>query len=1175
MIQLNDIFPGVLLKGIIPQGTVSVVSANRPNTMVVELVYKDGAGNVGNVLLYQDDLAQVELVPADLPWSFGADGNLFRLLSEAYRIHLAYLFDPLMAVHTSLVEPLPHQITAVYEVMLSKQPLRYLLADDPGSGKTIMTGLLIKELIIRGDLHRCLIVAPGNLVEQWQDELLQRFHLTFDILTNDRLEASPGGNGFSEIPFCIARLDKLSRDEQVRSQLARSEWDLVIVDEAHKMSATVFGNEVKYTKRYQLGELLGKITRHLLLLTATPHNGKETDFQLFLRLLDPDRFEGRFRDGVPHVDVTDLMRHLLKEQLYRFDGTPLFPERRAYTVNYDLSPQEQHLYDEVTAYVQQEFNRADTLEQNGRKGTVGFALTTLQRRLASSPEAIYQSLRRRRVRLEQRLEQARQEKQQLLDVQQELFQQLPLLLEEDLDELDDAPSAEVEAAEERIVDQASAARTIAELELEIATLLQLEELAYQVRRSGNDRKWEELAALLQDDALMFNTHHQRRKLVLFTEHRDTLNYLTERMRVLLGRDEAVVTIHGGMGRDERLHAQELFRQDPHTLILVATDAAGEGINLQITNLMVNYDLPWNPNRLEQRFGRIHRIGQHEVCHLWNLVASETREGEVYLTLLKKLEDERSGLNGSVFDVLGKVQFDNRPLRDLMVEAIRYGDRPDVRARLTMAVDKALDHDHLQRLLDERALTHEVLDVVRVRQIREDMERATARRLQPHFIAAFFLEAFKRLGGRYYEREPHRYEITHVPLQIRQRAPVHAGRTTILQRYERIVFEKERIHHHGRPQATLIYPGQPLLDAVIELLLEQHRDLLKQGTMLVDQTDQGQEPRVLFYLEHTIQDAHTDASGKRHIVSRQLQFLELNAQGDLHTAGYAPFLDYRPLNEEEQAYREQLRAMPWLTGDLEKRVRDHAITDLVPRHLSEVRARREQQIQKTEQAVNDRLTREISYWDNRAVQLQLQEQAGKINARVNSQLARQRAEELEARRVRRLSELEQERKITALPPVVIGGVLVIPIGLLHALQGQTRQDANVMGPRETARIERLAMEAVMQHEHELGYEPRDVSAEKCGYDIESRIPATGQLRFIEVKGRVKGATTVTVTKNEILTALNKPDAFWLAVVEVEGDQTSTHYLSRPFRNEPDFAANSVTYNLAQLFNASSGSRQPNN
>ncbi len=1175
MALLEEILPGVLVHGLVPQGAVTILSVTQYGTVGAEIVYRDASGHLGNELLYADQMAKLTVVPPRVPWRFIADGALFRLVSEAYRIHLAYLFDPLMAVHTSQVEPLPHQITAVYETMLSKQPLRYLLADDPGAGKTIMTGLLIKELLMRGDLHRCLIVAPGNLVEQWQDELQRRFHLTFALLTSERSEASASGNAFTELPLCIARLDKLSRDERIQAHLAQTEWDMIVVDEAHKLSATFFGGEVKYTKRYQLGELLGKLTRHLLLLTATPHNGKEEDFQLFLRLLDEDRFAGRFRDGVHKVEVADLMRHLVKEQLYRFDGTPLFPERRASTLNYQLSALEQQLYQQVTTYVQQEFNRADALGHNGRKGTVGFALTTLQRRLASSPEAIAQSLRRRRERLEHRLHEVQQAQQtpqtqlthQRTEERIDFLQDVPLLSVDDLDDLDDAPDGEVEATEERVVDQATAARTSAELETEIRSLTRLEALAVQVRRSGTDRKWEELATLLHQQQELFDAQGHRHKLVIFTEHRDTLSYLTARIRTLLGRAEAVVTMHGGMSREERIAAQDAFTQDKETLILLATDAAGEGINLQRAHLMVNYDLPWNPNRLEQRFGRIHRIGQTEVCHLWNLVAAETREGAVFDTLFKKLEEERAALGGQVFDVLGKVQFDHRPLRELMVEAIRYGDHPDVRARLSQVVAQALDRHHLQDLLEERALAHEVMDNVRVREIREVMERAEVRRLQPHFIAAFFFDAFKRLGGTWYEREPHRYEITHVPASVRQHISRWDTRTSVLSRYERVVFEKERVLVAGKPQASLLCPGHPLLDATLALVLAQHRDLLTQGTILVDPTDLGHAPRVLFYLEHTIQDARTDATGQRRVVSRQLHFLEMNEQGTISNAGYAPFLDYRPLHKEEEALRPQLSSAPWLTSDLAAQARRYAITQLVPHHLHEVTKRREAQISKTEAAVNERLTKEISYWDARAAFLQEQEAAGKTNARLNSHLAQQRADELQARLTRRLAELHEERNLSPLPPVIVGGLLVVPQGLLNALRGDTDNadisNTPALFAHDTRRVELLAMQAVMHVEQRLGYEPRDVSAEKCGYDIESRVPATGQLRFIEVKGRVQGATHVIVTKNEILTALNKPDAFILALVEVDGQQTSTHYVMRPFQSEPDFAATSVVYDLARL------------
>ena len=561
MAQLEDIVRGATVKGILPDGFVTVVDVKWIGSIAVELTYKDSQGRLANELIYRDREAELEILESGKPWSFDGDAEQFRLVSEAYRIQLAYLFDPLLAVHTSQVEPLPHQITAVYEVMLPRHPLRFLLADDPGAGKTIMTGLLIKELVARGDLQRCMIVCPGNLVEQWQDELDRRFHLPFEIMTNDKFEAARTGNWFAENPLAICRLDKLSRNEDVQEKLKTTDWDLIVCDEAHKMSATIWGGEIRKTARRKLGDILSTITRHFLLLTATPHNGKEEDFQLFMSLLDGDRFEGKFRDGVHSVDVSDLMRRMVKEDLLKFDGHKLFPERIAYTVEYELSDAEAELYQRVTEYVREEFNRADKLANDGRKTTVGFALTVLQRRLASSPEAIYQSLRRRRERLEKRLRE-----EELLrrgaEVHLDWQKGIPTISSVDeLDDLEDAPEDELEATEEQVVDLASAAQTIAELKAEIVILTDLEKTALAVRQSQTDRKWDELSKLLQNQSEMFDVHGHRRKLIIFTEHRDTLNYLQERIGSLLGRPEAVVTIHGGMGREDRKKAETLFSQD--------------------------------------------------------------------------------------------------------------------------------------------------------------------------------------------------------------------------------------------------------------------------------------------------------------------------------------------------------------------------------------------------------------------------------------------------------------------------------------------------------------------------------------------------------------------------------------------------------------------------------------
>jgi superfamily II DNA or RNA helicase len=1160
MTRLENITKGTYLNGVIPNQKVEVIDAVWHGADVIEITFKDALGNPNNQILYRDNEPNLEIVTASAPWSFNASSEKFKLVSEAYRIRLAYIFDPMMAIHTSMIEPLPHQITAVYDSMLPRQPLRYVLADDPGAGKTIMAGLLVKELAIRGDVKRCLIVCPGVLAEQWQDELFQKFQLPFEILTNDKTNSSKTGNWFNEENFVIARLDKLSRDEDLQEKLKVTDWDLVIVDEAHKMSASFFGGEVKFTKRYRLGQLLSRQTRHFLLMTATPHNGKEEDFQLFLALIDGDRFEGRFRDGVHTVDVSDIMRRLLKEQLVKFDGKPLFPERIAITVPYQLKPDEESLYVEVTNYVREQFNRADNLD-SGRRGSVGFALTILQRRLASSPEAIYQSLRRRKERLNARLEEER------------LFHRVELRKDQfpDYDEnqniddfANDQESEEQEQIENEFLDRATAAQTIQELEAEINTLKHLEGLALTVKQSGTDKKWEELSNILTENKWMFDDTNNRRKLVIFTEHRDTLNYLAQKIRTLLGSQDEVVTIQGGMNREDRKKAQERFTQDVNVFVLIATDAAGEGINLQRAHLMVNYDLPWNPNRLEQRFGRIHRIGQTEVCRLWNIVAHQTREGEVWQRLFDKLEIEREALGGQVFDVLGEMTFENKSLRDLLIEAIRYGNDPERKAFLDRVLDEALDHVKLEKLLQERSLHAITMTKSGVQEIREEMDRAAARKLQPHFIADFFLTAFKVFGGSVTEKEKGRYQVLHVPSAIRNRDRIIGTREPILKSYERITFHKELVSLQGKPLAAFVCPGHPLLDATIDLLLESQIGLLKQGSVLIDELNPYSEPRVLFYLENSVQDARQLETGGRRTISKEVHFIELNEQGQVMQAGYAPYLNYRQATEEEiNEVLSKADAMPWLKQNMEDKIKSFAITTIAKEHLERVKKNRQYLVEKTKIAVQERLTNEIRYWDHRARDLRMQEESGRANAKLNSNEARKRADELQTRMQKRIQELDEESKISSKPPVVIGGVLVIPVSMLNSQLKEDYKSQGFASPEEKAAVEKAGMQAVFAVEKELNNSAKDRSKEKIGYDIESLCSQTGNLRFIEVKGRRKDATTVTITKNEIIYGLNLPEQFILALAFVDGKRVEVHYVQNAFRFEPDFGVTSINFNVKDL------------
>ncbi|HDZ2936201.1 TPA: DUF3883 domain-containing protein, partial [Klebsiella pneumoniae] len=925
-------------------------------------------------------------------------------------------------------------------------------------------------------------------------------------------------------------------------------------------------------------ELLGSICRHFLLMTATPHNGKEEDFQVWMSLLDSDRFYGKFREGAHKVDITDMMRRMVKEELLTFDGTPLFPERRAYTANYELSPLEASLYEQVTTYVREEMNRADKLD-NKKKNTVGFALTQLQRRLASSPEAIYQSLKRRRNRLKDKLDEmklmARGQKAKRSGEAETLEKykvSKSIVLPDDWDELDEDLSAEeYELYSEEVADQATAAETIFELEAEINSLRELENQALVLVQSGNDKKWEELSRLLQDSPEMINRDGERRKLIIFTEHKDTLNYLRQRVSDLLGQPQAVRVIYGGTNRDERRKIQTEFRSDPTVLILIATDAAGEGVNLQNANLMVNYDLPWNPNRLEQRFGRIHRIGQKEVCHLWNIVANETREGAVFQKLFEKLEIEKSALGGKVFDILGEA-FDNVSLKDLLIEAIRYGEDPATRAKMDQVIEGALDSEHLKEILRRNALVESHMGLEGLYAIKEQMEKAEARRLQPFFIRAFFQESFKALGGELRPREQGRYEINHVPALIRERdRSIGESRTPVLSRYERICFEKQQIRPTGKALAELIHPVHPLMHSVLDLTLQMHRNKLKQGAILIDPADDSDMPRLILMLEHTIRETNGQAKS---IASRRIQFVSIDMNNKATYAGWAPHLDLLPIEESDLLLIKDILHSPWLSQPLEPLALQLASEKLVPDHYAEVKLRRELQADKTLEAVHERLVKEINYWQDRFLKLSDDVKAGK-QPKLQPENARRRVDELTARLQQRTAELIALKQVVSSTPVVIGSALVIPQGFLSKRKGEV-----IFTPDAASRahIEKVAMSAVTSAELTLGHSVFDVSADKCGWDITARPPlntdgSLPQDRHIEVKGRSKGQTTITVSRNEILYALNQAEKFLLAIVLVDGDSfEGPFYIRQPFNKEPDTGVASINYDLAELLSKATEAKE---
>lgn len=1134
-LELEEISSGQRLNGVIPGDSVTVIAAQWHGRDAIELTFRPTVGHIDQRVLYRADEPRLEVARA-AGRPFDAAASDFKLAAEAQRIRLAGLYDPMLAVATSDVQPLPHQITAVYGELLPRTPLRFLLADDPGAGKTIMAGLYIKELLLRDDVKRCLIVAPGGLVEQWQDELFLKFGLHFQILTNAMVDANINVNVFDTHPLLIARMDQLSRNEELKAKLADTEWDLVVVDEAHRMAAHYFFGKLEKTRRFELGELLGSITRHLLLMTATPHSGIEQDFQLFLTLLDKDRFEGRYRAGVHTSDTSGVMRRMVKEKLLTFEGKPLFPERIAETVPYELTALEQTLYEQVTDYVRQGFDRADRLDGK-HKNTVGFALTVLQRRLASSPEAILRSLERRTHRLQRRR----------TDMLNGTYRDDAVTADPSLyDDVDEFTAEELEQVEEELVDAATAARTVAELDAELAELGDLTSLARRVRDSGEDRKWSELSTILQDEALRLDDSGRPRKLIVFTEHRDTLDYLERRVGSLLGRTDAVVSIHGAVRRPERRRVTEEFTKNPDCQVLIATDAAGEGLNLQAANLMVNYDLPWNPNRIEQRFGRIHRIGQTEVCRLWNLVATNTREGEVFNRLLAKIEEQRRAYGGEVFDVLGEA-FEGTPLRLLLLEAIRYGENPETRARMHQVIDQQVG-EGLPELLEERALASEVLSKADLAELRQAMDEARARRLQPHYIELAFREAFTRLGGRLARRERGRFEATHVPASVRS-----ATSQPIATRYERVTFDLPHVQPDGLARADLLAPGHPLHDAVLAEATHRLQPALEAGTVLVSAA--VTTPQLLVGVVEEVVD------GTEESISRRFSYAFVDADGAVTDAGPAPYLD--AVAAPPGLLTEAARTLPWLAAGEEQAV-SWLIAHRLPAFLADVQPRHRDEVAKVRRQVTERLITERDRLYVEATVAGDQERTGQKPKESSDSLTR-KADDLDARLTRRLRRLDQQEQLATRPPRILTAAVVLPLS--QALD-QIPSYEPLRHAVETREVERRGVDAVLAAERRLGRRPVEQAHNNPGFDVLSHQPDGTTLR-IEVKARLDGADDFFISHNEVLTGKNAAPRYRLALVRVDprgAVHDELRYLDDPFATTTfgDFDATGLRGDWAKMW-----------
>ena len=977
--------------------------------------------------------------------TFDADPRLFRLGLEALRTHLAHAFDPQFAVSVSQVDPLLHQLDAVYKRILPLPRIRFLLADDPGAGKTIMAGLLMRELIQRRDVARVLILCPKALTDQWRREMWERFREPFLLVTGESISSGFGQNAWVENDRVVASVD-LAVQDHVLPGIEQSHWDLVIFDEAHKLSAYRYGPTAKIdkTKRYMLAEGLSARTKHLLLMTATPHKGDPENFRLLLALLDDRVFASQA--GVEKALGQERSPYFLrrtKEAMRHHDGRPLFLPRRVDTVAYDMEPHEQALYDAVTDYVSNGLAQAEQTQNRN----VTLALIVLQRRLASSLYAATRSLERRRDRLTDELGKARKSG--------TTQHALRLSYDPDEDDLD-----ELTMEDEEVISGASTARTPDELAAEIAQLKSLISLAVATGDKGPERKLIEFQNAIESETVVDRTE----KILVFTEHRDTLTYLTRKLKE---QGYAVCNIHGGMKLADRIAAEKEFRGPAQ--FMVATEAAGEGINLQFCKVMINWDLPWNPNRLEQRMGRIHRYGQEHEVHIVNLVADTTREGSVLVRLMEKLERMRSQLgHDQVYDVISSI-FDAGSMRldVLMREAIlNRRSMDDILADLEFVDDPGCAVAVKEALSTALATPH-----IDLTGIQEEERDSKERRLTPEFVERFFVDSLRYLGGRITPGTDRDWRLDFIPAPVRQEARSHNvgefGEDNRL-----VTFRKERLRRD--PPTEFIAPDHPLFDTVLRRILEKGRPSLSQGTVFIDKEAGG--PYLIWLLEAAVRNGLGEEVHRRLLALRQ-------RGGKFEAVGPGVLLDLPP-GEVAPAVPDALRSV----ADDGAPVAE-ASALYANEYLQEVTREQERQAEIMESALQNSIADSLASLQQRLERQHEDEAKGK-EMRLAIRTTNEQIDALTIGLKQRREDLNRRRVTSIETPRVVGVAAVIP-GPVPRVMEEGRGGDNT-------NVEMAAMKVAMDHEAAYGRTPVDVSKTGVGYDIRSESQA-GDVRYIEVKG----------------------------------------------------------------------------
>jgi len=1059
----------------------------------------------GNKVIPSTEIDQLEVVSTEGSFNFDGDPEKFLLFAEAERIHSAYQFDPLFAVNCSIVDPLPHQVEAVYKFLLPLPKIRFLLADDTGAGKTIMAGLLLKELIIRGFIERILIVTPGGLTKQWQeDELRIKFNLPFRLVNRAIFNAEP--TIFANSDRLVTSIDFL-RGDDVLNVVKEHNWDMVIVDEAHKLSAFDYGRKKYKSKRYETVQEISTRCEHLLLLTATPHRGRKDTFRNLLQLLDPDIFASdtlvtkRVKEHEEN-GINKFFIRRLKEDMQDWDGNPLFKDRHTRTVKYSLTPEEKSLYDDVTRYLTEKREEA----RENKNIHVTLTLMVMQRRLTSSIYAIKRTLENRYRSLRGLLDELRenptllQKRAKLKDLEANNIEEYEELGDEERERLENILS---DPKKFKLFTTATSIQDIKKETDQVKELMEKAKALY----GHDERKFERLSELLRGEGIL-----DGEKLVLFTEHKDTLDDLTKRLE---NRGYKVATIHGGKSVDERRQAQFDFAKD--TQILIATDAAGEGINLQFCKLLINWDIPWNPNRLEQRMGRIHRYGQKSDVLVFNMVADNTREGKVLERLLAKLDLIREQLGDDrVYDVINDI-FEGISMEDILMATFE-GDSNDYTERI-----ENITPDDAKKILDEnqKQLAHSEVNYMDAKVLKDHSDE---KRLQPIYIRLFFERAFQSLKGEFSQVRKDIYKISKVPDAILRKLRHHNidKETNNLFCFDKATFQDYQ-NNPDLGKVHYINPGNIIFDSLVQVVRERYKEEMLKGTILVSPEDTKEH--FAFFVKSQIADER-QYHDQDSIADERLFLIQSSDQGFFKTSP-AKFIDLKAPIE----FAKSVSPPPPIQNE---EVIDWAFNEITLQQLNETTEKVSEDVQSRKNYLKNAFTSLIADVTEEVEKIQHKVIMGRKDLSKSLEEKEERIKVLLNRRDLRLQEMEQMLQLSPKEPEVLGCAFVVP---LNEVEYQSS-----FGMTRNPEAERIAMITALEFESNHGWKPEDVSSNNEGYDIRSLGPDY-QKRYIEVKGRM-GVGGVMISENEYNRLSQLGTSAWLYIVVNCGTTPELYRIQNP-------------------------------